>query len=176
MHRAQKHRSAKLTVSDLSDRQRRIFDFLYAHPVGVLSSVTPDNDPHGVVVYFAVDKQFGISLLTRADTHKHDNLVHNTHVMLTVFDMASQATVQLMGVAQEVTGSDGVKDIATAIYEASRRLGHVGLLPISKLQAGAYVGFVIRPAQVRMAVYGVANGGDYTELFESVESYELEAD
>lgn len=169
--------SSKLHVGSKADRfsgrEKRIYDFLVANPVGVLCTVTPDNNPHGSVIYFFVEKDFRITFITRSETRKRDNLRHNNHVMLTVFDPKSQSTAQIMGVTKQIEGSYDVNGVAGHVFASSRALNKTGLLPITKLEAGPYVAFEIHPVQIRMATYGKANSGDYTQLFESIESFDL---
>lgn len=157
----------------MSDRQQRIYDFLKSNPIGVLSSVTPNGDPHGAVVYFEIDTDFTISFLTKAETRKYDNLRHHKHVMMTVFEPATQATAQVSGDAVEVEESYDINRLAGVILGTSIKTGDAGLPPISKLQAGPYVAFRIKPVQIRMAVYARPDSGDYGDLFESIESFEL---
>lgn len=157
-----------------SDRKQRMYDFLTANPIGVLSTVTPDGEPHGVVVYFTIDKQFKVSFLTRAETRKYDNLKHNNHVMLTVFEPRNQAVVQLTGKATELTSSLAINAVAGCIAGISKRSSDAGLPPIVKLKAGEFVAFRIDPVLVRMAVYARPGPGEYQDLFESVESFDLE--
>lgn len=142
-----------------SDRQKRIFTFLRENPIGVLSTITPDGNPHGAVVYFRVDKDFTVSILTKTDTRKYDNLVHNDHAMLTVFEAATQATVQITGRAEELLDSYEVNGIAGTILGISMSTSDSGVPPISKLDAGEYTAFRIRPVQVRMAVYARPDSG-----------------
>lgn len=168
----QKKRTKKVP-KERSDRQQRIYDALVANPVGVLSTVTPDGDPHGSVIYYVVDSDFVISFLTRAGTRKCDNLRHNPHAMLNVFDPVTQATVQASGTAEEVVDGADANDIALKVFRASRRINRVGLLPINKLEVGSYVAFRIMPVQIRMAVFARPQSGDYEGLFESIESFEL---
>ena len=158
----------------LTERQRRIHDFLSSNPVGVLSSVTPDNNPHGVVIYFSLDHDFNIFFVTKSYTHKYDNLKHHDHVMLTVFEPVSQTTAQVIGNASEITDPTTLNGIAAAILGSSLKTSIAGLPPISKLEAGPYVAFQIKPVQIRMAVYARPDPGDYSHLFESLESFELE--
>ena len=167
---ARHHQSA----TQLSDRQQRIYGFLSTHPVGVLSSVSPDGDPHGAVVHFVIDKQFTVSFLTKDDTRKYDNLKHFNHIMLTVFDASAQTTAQITGTATEIQDRSAVPHLVWAILEASldSSVG-TGLPPIAKLQAGSYAAFSIQPAQIRMAVYSRPDPGDYTELYETLESFDL---
>lgn len=156
-----------------SDRNERFYAFLRAHPVGVLSTVTPNGDPHGVVIYFDISRDFVLSFLTRAETRKHDNLQHNNHVMITVFEPESQTTVQIVG---EAADSHSVNSIAGAILGAAIKTTHAGLPPITKLRAGPLVGYKVVPRQVRMAVYARPDPGGYADLFESIESFEIHAD
>jgi hypothetical protein len=158
----------------LSDRQQRIYNFLATNPVGVLSTVTPDGDPHGAVIYFTIDKNFVISFLTKTGTRKYDNLKRHSHVMLTVFEASTQATTQITGEAVEITERYDTNSVAGAIIGASMKTSAAGLPPIAKLQAGTYVAFTIKPVQIRMAVYARPDSGGYGELFESIESFELE--
>ena len=157
-----------------SDRKQRFYEFLDNNPVGVLSTVTPDGDPHGVVIYYVIDKNFIISFLTRAETRKRDNIKHNNHVMLTVYEPRTQTTVQIVGTAKEVTDSYEVNGIAGAVMGVSTKIANTGLPPISKLEAGSYVGFRITPEQIRMAVYSRPDPGEYGDIFESIESFDLD--
>lgn len=157
----------------LSDRQRRFYNFLKANPIGVLSTVNPDGEPHGVVIYFAVNERFDIFFLTRAETKKYDNLKHHNHLMLTVYEPASQATLQVTGRATEITAKAEISAVAGNIAGIGLRGSEAGLPPIAKLQAGDYAAFKIEPIQMRMAVYARPDPGEYTDLFESLESFEL---
>lgn len=168
------HKHPRAAEVTLTERQWRIYRFLSANPAGVLSSVSPDGDPHGTVVYFSIDKSFKLCFLTKDGTRKYDNLKRNNHVMLTVFEPASQTTVQIEGVAYEITDSVDVNAVAGAVLSACLKTSNSGMVPITNLQAGSYVAFRIKPKLIRMAVYSDPKFGDYAELFESVESFDLE--
>ncbi len=163
----------KVDETVFSDRKRRIYAFLKSCPVGVISTVNSQNNPHGTVIYFDINKEFTITFLTRTRTKKHDNILHNNAVMLTVFDAATQTTAQITGVATEIQDGYDVNGIAGNIFARSLRLNKVGLMPINKLDAGPYVAFVIQPEQIRMAVYSRPDPGDYDKIFESIESFDL---
>lgn len=166
-----KKKNAEQTL--LSDRQQRILSFLEDTPVGVLSSVDPNGDPHGVVIYFVIDGDFNVYLLTRAETRKSDNLKHHNHVMLTVFDPQNQTTAQITGRAREIEDDYQVNEIANQVLQASFKVSDSEVPPIAKLDAGESVAFKIEPVQIRMAVYARPEFGDYRELFESIESFNL---
>jgi hypothetical protein len=162
--------------SQFSDRKQRIYDFLFDTSIGVLSSTDPDGDPHGAVIYYTINKAFEVEFLTKSETKKYDNLVHNNHVMLTVFEPLTQTTVQVTGVAKEIKDGFTINEIAGKALGTSLKTSAAGMPPLSKLEAGSYVAFRIEPVQVRMAVYARPDPGDYNELFETVESFRHDED
>jgi len=159
--------------SILGNRQRRIYDFLKEQRIGVLSTVTPDNNPHGAVVYYAVEQDFTIGILTKRGTRKYDNVLHNNHVMLTVFDAYSQTTVQITGIATERGDQEDITKISGVVLGSTLQTSSVNLPPIVKLQAGQFTTIQIKPVSIRMATYANPQSGDYNELFESIESFSL---
>ncbi len=161
---------------DMSSRERRVYELLRTAPVGVLSMVDPNGEPHGVVIYFTIHKDLTISFLTKTETRKYDNLVRNDHVMLTVYDPALQATVQVTGRAHEVVEPTKVNAIAGGVLAASMASSDGKMPPISKLNAGTYAAFTILPVHVRMAVYADHAQGDYEAMFDSIESFKLPKD
>jgi hypothetical protein len=50
--------STKHDAESYSDTKQRMLDFLISTPYGVLSTITPDNNPHGAVIYFSIDNKF----------------------------------------------------------------------------------------------------------------------
>lgn len=159
--------------SKLSQRKQRIYDFLRENPVGVLSTVDPNGNPHGMVIYFDIDEQLAVSFLTRSETYKYDNLKHNNHIMLTVCQLQSQTTAQIIGTAHEIKDHNVISDITNKILAITLKTSRANLPPTAKLQAGPYAAFRIEPVQIRMAVYADADPGSYNELFESVESFDI---
>ncbi|MEO8105141.1 MAG: pyridoxamine 5'-phosphate oxidase family protein [Candidatus Saccharibacteria bacterium] len=156
-----------------SDRKRRMYAFLRNNPTAVLSSVDAIGDPHGTVIYFAIDKDFTISFLTKKQTKKYDNLQYNNRIMLTVFEPHTQTIAQVVGMATEIKSSYEVIAIASTVLAASLKTNPSGTPPLAKLEAGPYVAFKVDLVQVRMAIYSRPDSGDYRELFESIESFEL---
>ncbi len=157
----------------LSDRQKRIYTFLYGQQLGVLSTITTDDKPHGTVIYYSIDTDFCIHILTKKGTRKYDNLLHNNQVMLTVSEPRSQVTAQVTGVATELSDREQINQVAHAIFSKIKHGQTNDLPPIIKLQAGAFTTFRIKPTQIRIATYVRPKVGDYDELFESIESFEL---
>lgn len=156
-----------------TDRQQRIHDFLSRNTIGVLSTVDSEGNPHGVTIYYATSPTFDVAFLTRVGTQKHRDIKHDNRVMLTVFEPATQTTLQVKGHAEEITDHYEINGLAGSILGASLRTGN-GNLPITKLHAGPYTGYAIRPTQIRMAVYSRPDASNYENIFDSIESFELE--
>lgn len=160
--------SKNVNASD-SEKNKRIYDFLSTHSIGVLSTVDPDGEPHSSVVYYAVSDNFEITFTTKKKTKKSSNLSNNNHAMFIVYDAESQITVQITAIAQDLTGSPELPEIFRATIEASMNTSDAGIPPISKLAAGDYTAFRLQPAQIRMAVFSRPDPGGYDELFETID-------
>ncbi|CAN5398499.1 hypothetical protein BH09PAT4_BH09PAT4_00440 [soil metagenome] len=156
------------------EREARIFQFLRDHPVGVLSMVTPENAPHGSVIYFALGQDQTIGFITKRLTRKYRNLSSDNQVMLTCFEATTQTTVNILGHAKETRDAFEVNAIAGAVMGASLKTTKAGIPPISKLKAGAFTAFKITPTSLHMAVYGRSERGGHGDLLQSVESFELQ--
>lgn len=157
----------------LSDRKRRIYEFLAGQQVGVLSTVNEDGSPHGAVIYFALDPGFTLYFLTKTGTRKYANLQIDGRSTLTVFNTRKQITTQVYGHAYELTESSDINTVAGAVLAAHLHLSDSGLPPLTQLQAGGYSAFAIKPDQIRMARYGHPTADDCDSIFESIESFEL---
>lgn len=160
-------------TAPLSERQRRIWDFLNKVRVGVLASVDPNGNPHGSAIYYTLDNNFIISFLTKVETKKSDNVIRNNHVMLVVLDPASQGVVQVIGKTMPISDNYEINRIAAAVYATSLRDSEAGIPPIAKLEAGEFIAFQIIPDQIRMALYTRPDSGGYDKIFESIESFEF---
>jgi general stress protein 26 len=161
----------------MSERQKRIYDFISSNQTGVLASVDPNGDPNATVIYHTIDKHdFGISFLTKDRTKKYDNLTRKNHVVLVIFDASTQTVAQIFGKAKEIKDHAEINKIAKSINAASLAATKYDPVPIAKLAAGNYTAFKIQPDQIRMAIYSKPKSGDYQNLFETIESFELKTD
>lgn len=156
-----------------SEKNRRILHFLKQHKTGVLATVDPNGMPNTAVIYYAIDDDFVVTFLTKTGTKKHDNLSHITYATLLVYDEANQITAQVIGRAHEMpTAAQGAFENA---IKASVETSESGIPPISKLIAGDYVAYQLKPVSVRMAVYSRPDPGDYETIFETIEQPDLDS-
>lgn len=165
---------SKLHISGhQTERQHRIYNFLQKNRIGVLATVDPNGDPHGATIYFAIDKHFNISFLTKSRTKKYDNLKRNNHIMLVVSDAATQTIAQVIGKAIQLNEADEINAVAANVFLASIQTSDSGIPPVAKLNNGDYAAFRIEADQIRLASYSPPESDSINNIFESIESFEL---
>lgn len=119
--------------------------FLHKKHLGTLSSVDREGNVSGAVVYYFVDADHDIYILTKSDTHKAHNILANPQVALTVYDAKLRQTLQLHGMAEVVTNQD-IKDfIFQQMTQPRTYEDRFDLPPVTKLKSGAYVVICITP-------------------------------
>jgi uncharacterized pyridoxamine 5'-phosphate oxidase family protein len=151
--------SALNTSINLQSKREKIFGFIKNHPTAVLTTVDPDGNPHGSVIYYTTDEDHNVLFITKEQTKKYDNLSHNPHAMLVVYDQVDEAILQISGIANVVPqGYDSQLDFA-AVLSSSMQASGYPFSPISKLSAGPYVVYKIIPVQLRLTTYTHPNQG-----------------
>ncbi|MDZ7744580.1 MAG: pyridoxamine 5'-phosphate oxidase family protein [Candidatus Saccharibacteria bacterium] len=157
------------TTSKTRPVNQKIINFLREHETAVLATVDPNNRPHAVVIYIAVADDLSITFLTKYDTKKSDNLRHNKHAMMTVFDPATQAVVQITGQAEELSDMNEAHQAFRHALRSSLHTSNMAVPPIAKLNAGDYTAFRVTPSDVRMATFTEKHNGKYEQTFEVAE-------
>lgn len=153
---------------DKTESNHRIYDFLKSKHDGVLATVDPNGNPHATAIYFVPQDDFSVLFTTKRDTKKYDNIQHNNHVMFLVYDSYSQTTVQIEGIAELVEDTAESQAAFDSMLESAMMKSEAGTPPISKLYAGYYVAYKIKPVQIRMAMFVRPDPGGY-DIFETVD-------
>jgi len=167
-------RGSKPTAKAMTQREKRIYDFLNRMGVGVLASVSPNNEPHATVIYFVIEPNFLIRFLTKTGTKKYENILKNKRVTLAVFEAKTQSVVQVYGEAMELKNAQQINEVADAVNGVSNQTAAGNDMPIAKLDAGEFAAFQIIPKQINMASYARRTSSDHSRMFDSIESFELE--
>lgn len=128
----------------------------------------PHGNPHATTIYYSVDEDFNIYLSTKRDTKNHDNLQRNNHTMLVIYEAYSQSTVQVTGVAEEITDNPEAHEVFRGTFKAAMKTSESVVPPITKLFADNYVAYRIKPAQIRMAAFVRPDPGGY-DMFETID-------
>lgn len=154
--------------STSSESNQRIYEFLKQNQLGVLATVDPNCNPHATTIYFSIDREFNVTFITKNETKKHDNLIRNNHAMLIVYEPVSQTTVQITGVAKTIGNKVEAAQVFIDTLKTSRATSESGIPPISKLYAGEYIAYKLKPVQIRMAVFMRPDPGGY-DMYETID-------
>lgn len=148
------------------NKHKEAYEFLKKHKVGVLATVSPDNDPYAAAIYFTVEPSLDVLFVTKVRTKKADNLDHNNHAMMIVYEENTQTTVQLTGSVTKITDAVEVNRLFTDSIYTSLETSGSDVPPIAKLDDGEYVAYRLKPTQIRMAVFSLAAG--HTDVFKVI--------
>ncbi len=144
--------SSKVVVSKPLPAFQNISDdamnFLRSHGTAVLSTVNDGAQPHGAVVYYLIDQNNFIYILTKSSTDKARNVLSGGQVALTAYEPGTMQTVQLQGIA-EIEADQAVKERVFSLMVKPRpyRSG-MEMPPVSKLHTGAYIVIKIKPTTI----------------------------
>jgi len=171
---AKKSTEKAKSTNHFNERQQRIYDFLKKHSVAVLSTASNSGQPHGVVIYYDIDKDFDITFITKTNTLKHQNLMENNRLMLTVFESRSQTVCQISGSSRDIKNTEQTQAITESILRKSLALSGPGEIPISKINSGEYVAIRVLPTKIKFSVYARPKPVSNDEIFDSLGWYELD--
>ena len=143
--------------------------FLRKHNTGVLCTTDEANLAYGSVIYFDVDENFKITFTTKDKTRKSENIKNNNQIMLVVFDVEEQTTVQISGVADEINDDSKTKEVLNMTLHASLASSGNSIAPVAKLNAGEFIAYSITVKKIRMASFDNAELSDYNERFITID-------
>jgi len=141
-------------MSEEHHTHEKVHAFLKHHPMGVLSTVSPEGEPWGAAIYYVADKDFNVYFVTRAKTAKFANLVANPLAALTIADQATQTTVQLVGKVAPLPPARYVEIVFNELAKAYPKDDVNWIKPIDQLHAGNYMPMYIVPTKLQYADYG----------------------
>ncbi len=150
---------------NINEEQEHIKDFLKSKRVGVLATADKTGEPHAAAIYFYFEGP-DFYFITKNQTAKHNNLQENPRAALAVFEPVSQTTVQAKGVVIEETDQAKANEVFGEILKAAASTSESGSPPLTKLKAGEYIVYKLKPASLRMASYIRPDPGSYENIFE----------
>ena len=115
-------------MTEKESLSRQISELMNDQRFGVLSSCPKDGWPYGNLISFAVtDNLLGILFVTPRNTKKFANISDNEKISMLITnerndsaDIDHAVSVTVMGIAQEVTGSERESSIATLVGKHPR--------------------------------------------------------
>lgn len=150
------------------DRSEKALKFLTANPVGVIATASLTGVPHAATVYLVTDEDLNIYFVTKEQTTKHHNLLENPKVSIAVYNSGSQTTLQAHGEVVKISDIAEFMRLFAKILDISADTSDSDRPPISKLYAGDYFMYKLKPEVVRIAEYTKPDKGDVSSLFEIV--------
>lgn len=137
----------------MNTSHQKTYDFLKAHPCGVLSTASKDGLPWGAVVYYVADERLNFYFLTHTSSKKYKNLQEQPHAALTVADNDQQTTVQAAGKIATLEIGDEMNDAYRKIVEIHPPGEYSWVPPVSKLHNGETMVLKLTPTHVRFSKF-----------------------
>ena len=132
--------------------------FLLRHKTGVLSTLSLEGQVQGRTVYYLADENFNVYIMTLINSRKFQALQANPKVAFTVSTPEVPQTLQIEGVAMDISLSDEASKKKEQLFEVlNSNPWFYG--PIAKLDLADTVVVWIRPTWVRWADYAFADSG-----------------
>jgi uncharacterized protein YhbP (UPF0306 family) len=127
--------------------------FLHDHEVGVLSTIDRTGVLHGAAIYYFLNMDNRICMVTKAGTQKARDMFGHEQVALTIFDEQTAQTVQMRGEAEVVNDAETRQAIIAKLVKL-RLYGDNALLPpVTTIHEDGYVALQITPTEIKFHDY-----------------------
>ena len=109
-------------------------EFLNKRDIGVLSTIERTGSLRGAAVYYVIKDGY-VYFMTKENTRKARNIIANEHVAFTVFDEQGLETIQLAGMAEQVTDDKTRMKVITSILRTRTYNDGSHLVPVVRMGA-----------------------------------------
>lgn len=128
--------------------------FIYAHNIGVLSTLDRQNQLHGSVVYYVFDKSVpAFYILTKTETRKAHNILATHQVALTVYDEPNRQSLQVQGLAEIEADATTKQYVFDTISQPKQYSSGSAYPPVTHIKEGGYIIFRINPTHLNLNTY-----------------------
>lgn len=135
----------------------KIMDFIDQHPVAVLGTLDETGSPYGAVIYVTTGgEEATVYFITKNDTAKFKNLLHQKLASLTIADPDTMETMQARGKIGLVTDAVIADSVHRKISAAHDPLLD-WLPPIAQIKAGQYETVALTLTYARLSDYSDRN-------------------
>ncbi len=117
--------------------------FLLSHELCVLSTIDRNGYVNAAPVYYFLNDLGFIYVVSKSQTNKMHNIMHNKHIALTVVDEQGLSVAQLRGIGELETNTGAKQEAFQKIVRERMYNGKKRLPPVTDLDKGAYVIFRI---------------------------------
>lgn len=126
---------------------------MHAHELATFSTVDRDNNANGAVVYYYPAPEGYIYILTKGETQKAHDALHNPHIALTIHDTETLQTLQLQGDSAIESDADKKHEVYTKLVHEHEYGKDKSMPPVTKLKHGAFMVLRISPTQAKFRDY-----------------------
>jgi general stress protein 26 len=148
-----RHEETNLELPVFQNVSEEGLNFLKSHDLAVLSTVDRTGNVHGAVVYYLVDENNFVYILTKSDTGKGRNVYAHSQVALTIHQAGTMQTVQLQGTAEVETNQATKEKVFSDMVKPRPYGGKMQLPPVTKLHEGAFMVIRINPTLISFHDY-----------------------
>lgn len=128
-------------------------EFVKDHDLAVLSTVDRTGIVNGAVVYYFMEQDNSIYILTRSESTKARGLLAHGQVALTIHEPGTLETAQLQGTAEVVTDQTMRNKVFDWVVKPRPYRGKMELPPVTKLEHGGYMVVRITPTNIHYTDY-----------------------
>lgn len=155
-----------MTPKTPQDKQQ-IIDFINNNPLGVLATSNSVGFPHAAAIYFVLDEDLNIYFVTKENTLKHKNLKQNPLAAIAIYEKETLTTLQASGNVKVVDEIDKFMHLFNKLSDINHEQTNSDRLPVSKLFAGDYYMYCLKPKTMRLAEFKKPEQGDF-QIFKNV--------
>jgi len=153
-------------IEDFNSKEK-IYLYLRSHHIAALSTISPEKNPHGALIYIFADPDLNFYFFTKSKTRKAQDLGANNQAALTVFDPAFPRTIQSEGTVEKIV-DEALFDKMFNFFMTQTAKEEDGLYwppPISKVYvAGELSLFKFTPKWLRFADFSESKTFLYVNL------------
>ena len=134
--------------------------FMHDHEVGVLSTIDRTGNLHGAAIYYFLNMDNRICMVTKAGTQKARDMFAHEQVALTIFDEKTAQTVQLRGQAEVVQNPETQQAIIAKLVKLRLYGNNAQLPPVTTIHEEGYVALQITPTEIKFHDYKKQQGAE----------------
>ena len=128
-------------------------DFVKDNDLGVLSTIDRTGNVHGAFVYYMLDTNGCVYILTKSSTEKGRDIFSHSGVALTIHEPGTSKTAQLQGVAKIETVPAKRDEIFAQMIKPRNFFHGVEMPPVTKIPEGDFLVVKIIPTAVNYHDY-----------------------
>lgn len=146
--------------------KHEIVEYIKDHPVVIVGTIDQHGQPCGAAVYAYAKSADIIYFVTKSETQKFKNILHNPKVSLTIVDPLQNSSLQAHGEARVVNDAKTIEMVMGNMVKIYAQNAD-WLPPITKIQAGPYEVVAVEVSYCRLAKYKDKHPGS-KEIFKEV--------